>query len=181
MGEKNRMRWVGVQPTDPEQNIPVKQGTAANLKATVNIAPNQTVIVKQDTPANLKSQIYSTDAGIKIYPCIPSGYVHVQEYAEAENSIVIIYTVPAGKIFYMTDIVLIMYNLLRGLGTVQIRDENNLNPKVLLGGGVTAELGMTYNKTFVIPYEVNSLYDIILTSAHKSVYCYAYILGYRTP
>lgn len=34
-GEPNQTKWRGIRPTNPEENIPVKQGTAADLNATV--------------------------------------------------------------------------------------------------------------------------------------------------
>lgn len=56
-GEGNQVKWVGIRPTDPEEAIPVKQGTAANLKAEVEIAANQSVEVVQDTLADLNATI----------------------------------------------------------------------------------------------------------------------------
>ena len=37
MGEANQSRWWGIRPTDPEEDIPVKQFDPADLQATVRI------------------------------------------------------------------------------------------------------------------------------------------------
>lgn len=34
-GEANQMNWRGIRPTNPEEDIPVKQATAANLKSEI--------------------------------------------------------------------------------------------------------------------------------------------------
>lgn len=57
MGEKNILKWFGIRPTDPEEDIPVKQGTAANLKVEAAIAAGQSITVVQGTAASLKAQI----------------------------------------------------------------------------------------------------------------------------
>ena len=36
-GESNKNKWRGIRPTNPAEDIPVKQATASNLNATVNL------------------------------------------------------------------------------------------------------------------------------------------------
>lgn len=56
-GEPNQIKWRGVRPTDPEEDIPVKQDTPANLKATVDVAAGQEIEVTQETAADLKATV----------------------------------------------------------------------------------------------------------------------------
>lgn len=57
MTEANRTKWVGVRPTEPEEAIPVKQSTPADLQTTVTPAAGSTWEVIQSTPADLQATV----------------------------------------------------------------------------------------------------------------------------
>lgn len=57
MSESNQTKWVGVRPVNPEESIPVKQGTAANLKAQVEPITGAEFEVIQATAADLQATV----------------------------------------------------------------------------------------------------------------------------
>jgi hypothetical protein len=75
-GEANQVKWVGVRPTNPEEDLPVKQADKTKLLATV----------------------------YPYVPVRPVGSTQVAKHNIATNSTVTIHTVTAGKTLYLCSI-----------------------------------------------------------------------------
>jgi len=158
MSEKDQSRWRGIRPTNPEENIPVKQG-------------NQTL---------LKSTVYPGVSGYGTFPVLNPNLLAVQEYNEANNSTVIIYTVPAGKTLYITTFHIFVYNAVVGLGAIFARDANDQNFQWIIGGSYPLGEGRSSSINFNIPLVVPALWDICIYSGAVSCLCYGGFIGYRS-
>jgi len=158
MVERNKVNWVGIQPIYPEENIPVKQS-------------NQTL---------LKTTVYPGATGFGVYPVLNPNLLAVQEYNEAENSTVIIYTVPAGKTLYITTFHIFIYNVVVGLGAIFARDANDLNSQWIIGGAYPLGEARSSSINFNIPLVVPALWDICIYSSVASCLCYGGFIGYRS-
>lgn len=77
MGEGNQVKWVGVRPTDPPENIPVEVGL-----------PYTSSIIYKNSAANSTTIIYTVPSGKKLYV---TGAVFILEGTNNDSGNLMIY------------------------------------------------------------------------------------------
>lgn len=90
MGEANEVKWVGVRPTDPAEDIPV------------------------------------TLDGEELVVGMPAGALAKSLWGLANNTVVNLYNVPAGKTLYLCTTIIVVNNLTAGNARGEVRIYNTV-------------------------------------------------------
>lgn len=181
-GESNQAKWFGIRPTDPEEDIPVKQSDETKLNATVTQAAKDRTVTNA-TPANLKNEIHqpSTKEDFKTHGRIPSGATQVATASGAVNAVVTIYTVTAGKTLYLSQMTVTVMN---DSGATQwyevyINNASDVFQYVIIsandGNASITPACLSFNP----PLEIPAGYKIKAATGHDDMYCNVFLHGYE--
>ena len=157
MPESNQVKWIGVRPTNPEEALPVKQSDPALLKSTVTQASN----IRE------------------VYPKRKTGTTQVAASIYANNSVVTVYQVTAGKTLYLTLVVLSVRAEAAGFGDATVTNAANeeiyrfANFNALIGDGKGISM------PFVPPLEIPGTWKIRITSSAVTLYVFCTVFGWE--
>jgi len=157
MGEKNKVRWVGIRPIDPPETIPVEEQSPLTEISVKPVSPRQAIPI----------QPYG-DFGTQIV-----------KYAWVENATAIIHTVSAGKTLHLCSIALSVDAVADGRGRMFVRDDSDtiqyyfFRPRRPAGNGEM--VGLTFNP----PLKISEGWDICVWSENADFHLIGFIFGYE--
>lgn len=182
-GEPNQTRWIGIRPTNPEEDIPVKQDTAADLKATVTQAEKDRTVTNA-TAANLKAEVTQAAIARRVAGLRPSGTTQIIACDSATNTTTIIHTVTGGKTLYLQAVSILAVTS-EGIGyghsgQVSVRDTGD-NFKYILVGASFDNYGNFPGvfAVFPVPIEIPANYDIYISTDEAHATAYGTIFGWE--
>jgi len=165
-GEPNQVKWRGIRPTDPPENIPVTPAAGSTIK------------VYQDVPANLKAANYPVARGI--YPNPPDA-VRVNEFKYAWNSTSILYEVDDGKVLFISAAWEAGANQAVGWDGgfyVEVVDAGDvfkiLLLQMIINGGTCSNTKMEFNPAVEVP----AGWKVTVRSRTADLICYGAIFGW---
>jgi len=180
--EPNQARWFGVRPTDPEEPFTVKQGTYANLKATIIGDDAAALQVKQNTPSHLKSEVTPASAAeFYVFPQQPTGATQVATEQGAENGVTLLNETSSGKIFYLVAWNVTAKNAAGAIKTADIIVTNNADAIQYMVTHPFVADGEIVNLSgsFPVPLEVPDGWKLKVRSLAAGLEVSACILGYE--
>ena len=152
MPEGNMIKWVGIRPTDPAEDIPITQTDPSKLKATIQEPLNVTPKRKEGS--------------------------QVTRISGVQNGLSVIYTVPSGHKLYLCTIVLSCIASSTGHGRLGLRNENDVVLFNISWIQKSANDGHSVSIPFNPPMEIPSDYDIFVQSYQTGFNIYGFIFGY---
>ena len=179
MGEANQFKWVGVRPTEPEENIPIKTDySKASVKAYAADGTDTHKVNVTNSSINVNCHAADGTKVIPVFQNIPENAQKVCSYNYAENAWAVVYTVPSGKLLYLCLAILMVNAAANGEGMLCVFDNTGIFQYCLAVTRKAAGDGDTYPISFPIPLEIPSGWEIRVYSSASSFYSYSFILGY---
>ncbi len=203
-GESNQAKWFGVRPTDPEEPFTIIQGTAANLKAQIEIAADQSVAVtsaaypnlkatvvgtdaapikvKQNVAANLKSEVVpSASAIFSNTPARPTGSTQIIAYNTVTNGAVDAHVVTAGKTLHLVTWVLngICTNVAGANCSLYILNAGDGLEQILNKSWLLENTSVDISLCFSVPIEIPAGWKVQLQATVTNSTTSAQISGYE--
>jgi hypothetical protein len=172
-GEANQVKWVGVRPTNPEENIPIKPGTGtANFPVTESAPLTEIKILSPTT-----QQVFQHEPGP--WAAVRSGVTRTQIIKSnvANNAAVIIHTVTTGKTLYISSASVSMLTGASVEAHLRIRNAADTETAKLLWIGGTAPITAHLACSFPMPIAVPEGYDVCIVGV--TTYAYGLIQGWE--
>ena len=115
---------------------------------------------------------------IPVFQSIPENAQRVWAYNWAEDTWVVVYTVPSGKSLYLCLAILMASAAADGVGMLCVYNDAGTFQYCLAVTRKAAGDGDTYPISFPIPLEIPSGWEIRLYSNASSFHSYGFIFGY---
>jgi len=157
MGEKNRVRWVGIRPTDPPETIPVEEQSPLTEIGVKPVSPRQAI----------PTQPYR-DFGTQI-----------AKEGNAVNATVIIHTVSTGKTLYLCSVSFSVYPTANGMGALYCRDTDDALQYIFFIIRRQANDGFATAMSFNPPLVIPAGYDLCVRSWNDGFDTRGFIFGYE--
>lgn len=157
MPEANQVNWIGIRPTNPEENIPVKQSDETLLNATVTQASN----VRE------------------VYPKRKTGTTQIAKYQTANNGTEIVHTVTTGKTLFLCTIVLSALPVATGGITIEVTNASDVWQYYIVSSMFLINEGAVSPIPFNPPLEIPAGYKIKITSDTVNFYARIFVYGWE--
>lgn len=157
MPESNQIKWFGIRPTNPAENIPVQQTDPALLKATVSQVSN----IRE------------------VYPKQKSGTTQISVFGYALNAIATVYTVTAGKTLYVCSFIFSIKATTAGSAQCYITNPGDGGIIELFYVDRPAGEGLAFPMNFNPPLALSAGWKIKAVSAGTGLYSWVYIYGWE--
>ena len=154
MSETNQLKWVGIRPVNPEEDIPVKQSSPQTLQSAItNITDDTLFSINRPNKGDMR---FTTTT--------------------ATNAYIGVFTVPAGHEYHIVASCLTVVT--SGSGVAQLYIRNNIPSKIFeLGFAQRTPDGCFCNNAIIIcPLTLPAGYNVIVYSSNTSISAHASIV-----
>jgi hypothetical protein len=172
-GEGNQIKWVGIRPTNPEENIPVKPGTlSGNFPITFGDSATPLQIATPSSPAVIQTEPAP-------WATSRSGVTRTQILKSAQNASDnhILHTVTSGKTLYITSCCLSYSSGSAGFAKLLVRNGSDTILYYLVSAYLSSTPDQNIALSFPMPISVAAGFDIVISGA--SGYIFGTIHGWE--
>jgi len=158
-GEENQIKWVGIRPTNPEENIPVKPGTdCGNFPVSFGASATPFQIATPSSPAVIQTEPAP-------WATSRSGVTRTQILKTEQNASTnhILHTVTSGKTLFITSCCLSYSSGSVGFAMLLVRNGSDTILYYLISAYLSSTPDQNIALSFPMPISVAAGFDIVVS------------------